>query len=57
MGKIEINYVYTPLIAYLQKIFVIPYLNYKLIHVPIFLLYFSIILFLTKKFFLNQKLI
>lgn len=55
MGKIEINYVYTPLIAYLQKIFVIPYLNYKLIHVPIFLLYFSIILFLTKEIFFKSE--
>ena len=55
IGKIEINYVYTPFIAYLQKIFVIPLLSYKMVHVPIFLLYFSIITFLTKEIVFNKK--
>ena len=48
LGKLEINFIYTPLIAYLQKLFVLPLFDYKLLHVPIFLLYFSIINFLLK---------
>ena len=56
LGKLEINFIYTPLIAYLQKLFVLPLFDYKLLHVPIFLLYFSIINFLLKEFFFNKKI-
>jgi len=56
LGKVEINYVYTPLIAYLQKLFVLPYLEYKLLHVPIFLIFYSIILYLTKEIIFNKKM-
>lgn len=55
LGKIEINYIYTPLISYFQKLFVLPYLDYKLLHVPIFLLYFSIVNYLFKEILLNNK--
>ncbi len=56
LGKVEINYIYTPLISYIQKIFVLPLLDYKMIHVPIFLIYFSIISFLLKEIYFNKKI-
>lgn len=55
LGRIEINYIYTPLISYFQKLFVLPLLDYKLLHVPIFLLYFSIINYLSKEILFKNK--
>ena len=55
LGRVEINYIYTPLISYFQKLFVLPNLDYKLLHVPIFLLYFSIINYLCKEIFFKNK--
>ena len=34
--------------------FVIPYLNYKLIHVPIFLLFFNNLIFNKRNFFKSE---
>ena len=56
LGKVEINYIYTPLISYVQKLFVLPFYDYRLLHIPIFLLYFSIINYLIKEIFLKNKI-
>ena len=56
IGNLELNFIYTPLIAYMQKLFVLPFFEYKFLHIPIFLIFFSIINFLTKDFFENKKI-
>ena len=55
LGNLEMTYTYASFFSYLQKIFMMPFLNYKLLHVPIFLTFFNICLFLILEIFNNKK--
>ena len=55
LGNLEVNYNYTSFISYLQKIFMIPIFEYKLLHVPIFLIFFNICLFLILEIMDKKK--
>jgi hypothetical protein len=54
LGNIDVRYAYSSLLAYLQAIFILPYYELRLFHVPIYLIYTSLISYLFFKF-LNVK--
>ena len=54
LGNIDVRYAYSSLFAYLQAIFILPYYDLKLFHLPIYLIYTSLISYLFFKF-LNEK--
>ena len=56
LGNLEIGYNYTPFIAYLQKIFIIPHYNFKLLHIPIFLIFLNICFFLISDVFFKKNI-
>ena len=49
MGNLEHRYVYSSLYAYIQAIFYFPYLELKLLHIPVFLIYVSLVAYLIEK--------
>jgi hypothetical protein len=46
LGNLHFNFIYSSFFAYFQKNFFLPIIEYKIIFVPVFLLYFSFINFL-----------
>jgi hypothetical protein len=46
LGNLHFNFIYSSFFSYFQKIFFLPIIEYKIIFVPVFLLYFSFINFL-----------
>ncbi len=48
ISKIDMHLGYASFLSYFQKNFFIPYFDFKLINIPIFLIFFNIILFLIK---------
>jgi hypothetical protein len=55
LGNLETTFIYASFFSYLQKFFVMPFFNYKLLHVPIFLIFFNICLFLILQIINNKK--
>ncbi|WP_415308678.1 hypothetical protein ABXT47_00780 [Candidatus Pelagibacter sp. Uisw_099_02] len=55
LSNLEIIYTYSSFLSYLQKIFVLPIINYKFLHVPIFLIFFNICLFLISEILYKKK--
>ena len=43
LGNLHFNFIYSSFFSYFQKIFFLPIIEYKIIFVPVFLLYFSFI--------------
>ena len=48
LSKVDMHLSYASFLSYLQKNFFLPYYDFKLINIPIFLIFFNIILFLIK---------
>ena len=48
LSKIDMHLAYASFLSYFQKKFFLPYYDFKLINIPIFLIFFNIILFLIK---------
>jgi len=56
LGNQQINFVYTPFFSYLQKIFILPIFQYKLLHIPIYLIFFNFCFFLMSDVLDKKKI-
>ena len=49
LGNIDLRYGYSSLFSYLQGVFILPYYGLKFFHVPIYLIYVSLVNYLFFK--------